>query len=208
MHLQRLYPDTLQDPSLSSQCRHKTHIKTKKSKNLPVRQSSRLSYCPVSDCLGRSWDCNPLTGAGSNPLGASLVEDLAILLTAQNTLQTHIIKIKIHDPPETGFSCLRLHTLSLTLLLIHLHLKNMAWKLQEISIPTPTPRRAIRRNIRDPRLPSYRRPPPLPLTPTPRTLPLEYAPVAEARPCRPKKFPPPKVTKIKLKHRRKILTNL
>ena len=56
-----LYLDPIQDPSLSSQCRHKTNIKTKVSKILSVRQSSRLSYCPASDRLGRSWDCNSTT---------------------------------------------------------------------------------------------------------------------------------------------------
>ena len=44
-----------------------------------------LSYCPVLARSGQRWNCNPLTGAGSNPLGASCVEDLTILLT-RNTL--------------------------------------------------------------------------------------------------------------------------
>ena len=73
-----LYPDSIHNPSLSSQCRHKNN----KTKIFPsVRQLQRLSYCPAPDRQGQSWDCNPLTGAGSNPLGASRVEDLAILLT-------------------------------------------------------------------------------------------------------------------------------
>ena len=38
------YPDPLQDPSLSSQCRHKINIKPKNTKIWSVSQSSRLSY--------------------------------------------------------------------------------------------------------------------------------------------------------------------
>ena len=53
--------------SSSSQCRHKINNKYKNLAKLSVSQSQRLSYCPASDRLGQSWNCNLLTGAGSNP---------------------------------------------------------------------------------------------------------------------------------------------
>ena len=70
---------------------------------------------------------------------------------------------------------------------------SMSWELHKLTYDPPRPRRTPRRNIRDPRLPSYRRPSPLPLVTTPRTIPLEYSPVAEAKPCRRPKKKPTKV---------------
>ena len=61
----------------------------------------------------------------------------------------------------------------------------MAWTLHPISVTTPKPGRRHRRNPRDPRHKSYRRPPsplPLILNGPPREIPLEYNPVAEAKP--------------------------
>ena len=76
---------------------------------------------------------------------------------------------------------------------------NMNWTLQAITLTPQKSGRKPRRNLRDPRLPSYRRSTsPLPLLRhgPPRDIPMEYSPVADAK--KPTKKPPETKAKVNL----------
>ena len=164
------YPDS-RTPRLDSQHRQKT--------NKTNNEINEWQQCNLAKS-------NRHSAGPADPNNLEFRPDTQ-LFTSTNTPQPPLNKLLINTPPENR-SCFKTprplsypHSCYRPL--------NMDWHLEKITIPTPKSRRTMRKNIRDPRLRSYRKPSPLPLTQTPRTIPLEYTPVAEARPCRPAKRP-------------------
>ena len=62
------------------------------------------------------------------------------------------------------------------------NMANVPFNLRRVAIVAPKTGRLPRRNPRDPRLPSYKPPPPTIFTGKTITIPLEYNPVLDARP--------------------------